>query len=266
MNFDFKDSRGAVVCSLRLLHLWADVYGLLLKADQGNFNVEHWQNLFTQAIDVAKGKGARQIILRLTDGDQSEDLIKGLIELGFNKKQDRIEFRRKLSDLPSSEGTPIQWMTAHDLEFTEAQIADFLSVVAEGDPDPEPTNDPLSHIQDWISDPVLTCGPKCIAIGLIQGEPCAFVVAQVDIQTKWSRISYMGVMPKFRGRGLGAWVHRHGFDMMRAQGGDLYHGGTSGDNLPMLSLFERHGCEVHCKMQEWVLAMEKGGGDETVKI
>ncbi len=84
MNFDFKDSRGAVVCSLRLLHLWADVYGLLLKADQGNLNVEHWQNLFTQAIDVAKGKGARQIILRLTDGAVLPRFCESWTLSGFN--------------------------------------------------------------------------------------------------------------------------------------------------------------------------------------
>lgn len=259
MIFDFKDSHGAVVCSVRMEHLWADVYGLVQKAEQKNINAETWLGLFSKAIEAAKAKGARYINFRLIENEKSEELADRLPELGFFKKQDRIEFRRKLSDLPTGADSPIQWKTAQELGFAESDVANFLALVAEGDPDTEPTDDPLTYIQDWMKDPVLTCGTNCIGIGSVSGEPCAFVVAQINPKSKWSRISYMGLAPKFRSQRLGVWVHRHGFDMMRAQGGELYHGGTSADNLPMLRLFEHHGCEVHCKMQEWILSFESGG-------
>ncbi len=54
------------------------------------------------------------------------------------------------------------------------------------------------------------------------------------------------------------WVHRHGFSMMKNQGGKLYHGGTHADNLAMKKLFEIHGCKVFCEMEEWSLSV-KGG-------
>lgn len=258
MKFDFKDSHGAEVCSVRLEHLWADVYGIVQKSAAENVAPEIWLKLFVQAIDAAKEKGAQNLQFRLIERANSEVLAERLPGLGFYKKQNRIEFRRKLSELPTGADSPIQWKTAEELGFTETDVANFLSVVTVGDPDSEPTDDPLTYIQDWLKDPVLTSGPDCIGIGFINHKPGAFVVAQINPKSKWSRISYMGIAPEHRQRGLGLWVHRHGFDMMRAQGGELYHGGTSADNLPMLKLFEAHGCEVFCKMQEWILPLEKG--------
>jgi GNAT superfamily N-acetyltransferase len=61
----------------------------------------------------------------------------------------------------------------------------------------------------------------------------------------------MGVVPEARGRGLGTWVHRHGFRMLRDQGGKLYHGGTAAVNAPMLRLFRAHGCKEAARMVEF---------------
>jgi hypothetical protein len=258
MRFDLKDSHGAEVCSVTLTHLWADVYGIVQKSVAENIAPENWLELFTRAIDSAMEKGAGRIQFRLIEGGGSEALARRLPDLGFQKKQNRIEFQRKLSELPTGIGSPIHWKTAKDIGFSDPDVANLLSLVATGDPDSEPSDDPLTYIQDWLKDPVLTSGLECIGVGLIATRSGAFVVAQVNPKSKWSRISYMGIAPEFRGKGLGLWVHRHGFDMMRAQGGELYHGGTSSDNLPMLKLFERHGCEVFYRMQEWTLTLSKG--------
>lgn len=67
----------------------------------------------------------------------------------------------------------------------------------------------------------------------------------------------MGVIPEFRGKGFGKWVHRHGFMMMKAQGGKLYHGGTHGENLPMRKLFESHGCKIFCELEEWGVRLDR---------
>lgn len=176
-----------------------------------------------------------------------------LPELGFSKKQDRIEFTKLLAELPPEAGSPIEWRTASGLGFDDVGVAKLLTQVAEGDPDSEPTDDPLVYIQDWMKDPVLTSGTDCIGVGIFDGEVCALVVAQINPKTKWSRISYMGMAPEFRGRGLGVWVHRHGFEMLRKQGGELYHGGTSAENYSMLKLFERNGCDFYRRMEEWAL-------------
>ena len=88
-------------------------------------------------------------------------------------------------------------------------------------------------------------------IGSIDGTFAAFVMAQVAPSDGWSRVTYVGIVPEFRGQGLGKWAHRRGFTVMRAQGGKLYHGGTRSENAPMVRLFEMHGCAEFARMTEW---------------
>jgi hypothetical protein len=39
--------------------------------------------------------------------------------------------------------------------------------------------------------------------------------------------------------------------MLRAQGGQLYHGGTSLDNAPMRACFSRQGCREHQRFRQF---------------
>ena len=88
-------------------------------------------------------------------------------------------------------------------------------------------------------------------VGFVDGREAAFVCAQVAAKDGWSRISYMGVVPDARGQGLGTWVQRRGFRLMRELGGTTYHGGTAADNAAMLRLFEKHGCEECARLREF---------------
>ena len=235
-----------------LTHLWAEVYGIIQKSERSDIEVEIWSTLISQALVAAKEKNARCVQFRLIEKPGSEQLSDKLPNLGFQKKQHRIEFRKNLSELPSGDGSMISWQSASEFGWQVRDVANFLKLVAKGDPDSEPTDDPVTYVQDWMKDPVLTCGTDCISVGFKDKKPCALMVAQINPKSKWSRISYMGIIPEFRRQGLGKWVHRKGFDMMRAKGGTLYHGGTSTENLAMLALFKSHRCEIYCKMQEWI--------------
>jgi hypothetical protein len=92
-----------------------------------------------------------------------------------------------------------------------------------------------------------------------RNQIAAVSVGQVDRVSGWSRISYIGIVPAFRGRGLGIWVQRHGFDLMRRQQGTLHHGGTSAENHRIIRIFETHECEFYRRLQEWRLPLESGG-------
>lgn len=91
----------------------------------------------------------------------------------------------------------------------------------------------------------------CVHMGMLDDVPVSFVCAQVDLNDGWSRITYMGLVPSHRGRGLGHWVHRHGLTMLKAQGGVLYHGGTRTHNAPMLACFEGQRCRRWQRLSEW---------------
>jgi ribosomal protein S18 acetylase RimI-like enzyme len=178
-----------------------------------------------------------------------------LTEVGLKKISERVEYQCYISLLPGDAGSPFEWKTAKELGWDTKKIAQFTGDITKDAVDVDPDEKPEDFVQDWLHHKELTSGLDCIALGFIDSEPCALVVAQVNKETGSSRLSYMGIIPEFRGNGFGKWVHRHGFKMMRDQGGKLYHGGTHGENLAMQKLFESHGCKLFCEMEEWAQSL-----------
>jgi GNAT superfamily N-acetyltransferase len=197
--------------------------------------------LVAEARARARALGATRLDLRIEPSGLSE----ALPSLGFTRRHLRAEFRAPLAELPTGAGSPLEWRAAGIDEAAEA-----LASVALGDPDFDPSEDARASLVSWLADPVLTHDAECVQV-----SAAGFVMAQVNPATSWSRITYMGLRPEFRGRGLGRWVHRRGFDMMRARGGTLYTGGTVETNRPMMKIFEAHGCRPFRRLEEWRAAL-----------
>lgn len=257
-KFALLDNQNHPLAHIALEHLWADVFALKLKI----LNVECLPRLplvVQEVLEKARCLDARLVMFRLIKGETaSADVGHLLPKLGFKKKSERVEFKKSLDDLPLSEFSPLKWKNAEELGWNPQNIAETLREVAKGDPDTDPSEDPLLFIQDFLADPVLTSGLQCIHIGFAGHETAALTVVQINPKTGWSRISYMGVMPEFRRQNLGQWVHRYSFDVMRAEGGKLYHGGTTSTNLGMIRLFESSGCDKFCEMEEWIYTLSEG--------
>ncbi len=241
-----------------LEHLWADMFALKMKIVKPEA-FDQLSDAICQVLKAAEAFGARQIMFRLIkDEILSAQISRLLPQLGFKFKNERIEFTRPVIELPGDAGSPFSWKTAAELFWQPQNIADTLKRVALGDPDTDPNEAPISFIQDFLDDPVLTSGLPCIHIGFVNNEPAAMSVVQINPKTGWSRISYMGVVPEFRRQGLGVWVHRHAFAIMKAQGGKFYHGGTGATNAAMIRLFEAHQCRRLSRMEEWIYPMKEG--------
>ena len=194
--------------------------------------------------------GNRPLLSQLTPAYRE-----ALLRAGFRDEGERVEFKSPMDRLPEETGTPLTWQ---DMEaLGRDTVLAMLVRVAEGDPTgAEERVTPGEAMDDWLSDAALSSEPRCVQVGFLDREAVAFVCAQVAPKDGWSRITYMGLVPAARSQGLGQWVHRRGFAMMRAQGGVLYHGGTAATNKPMVRLFEKHGCEEHLRMRsfDWVRA------------
>lgn len=257
-KFPLVNAANEELAKITLEHLWADVFALKMKV----INMEAVPKLSGVIQEVLKESNnfkARLVMFRLIKGETaSKEIVTLLPKLGFKKKSERIEFKRPVDELPSDDGTPLAWKTAEELGWKPQDIANTLKQVAEGDPDTDPNDDPLLFIQDFLADPVLTSGLQCIHIGFIDTEIAALTVIQINPKTGWSRISYMGIMPKFRRQNLGLWVHLYSFKVMKAEGGKLYHGGTTSTNVGMIRLFEKNGCSRFCEMEEWNYSIKEG--------
>jgi hypothetical protein len=168
---------------------------------------------------------------------------------------DEIKFKKL--PLLSSAGEPLAKFTLEHL-WADVFALKMKVLKMEGDPGTDPNADPLLFIQDFLADPVLTSGLHCIHIGFVDDEIAAFTVVQINSKTGWSRISYMGDVPKFRKKNLEVWVHRYSFKIMKSEGGKLYHGGTTSTNIRMIKLFENSGCDKFCEMEEWNYSLNEG--------
>ena len=191
----------------------------------------------------------RELTMRLNLDRAFPGLEDVFASAGWIRRKERYEFKTPVENLPTDWEGPLEW---RDLERVGADL--FASVIDEAGPGPEWEEEDhgAKVLADCLSDEDLTCDPSCAEIGFTRaGEPAAFIIAQTAPDDGWCTISFMGVVSAMRGRGLGAWVHRRGFELMRRQGGLLYHGGTSATNKRMLSLFDRHGCEHHARLSEW---------------
>ena len=253
-KFVHPDSLGNTWGIVSAEQLWANVYAIKYNRPERKLTEEQWIGLLTQAKSAAIDFGAESIETRIRLEYEAETFRNLFHRLGFHKKAGRIEYQCDVKDLPGEEETPIIWETAKTLNWDKGQIAQFTKDVVEGALDVDPNEKPEDFIQDWLQHHEYTSGPECIAIGFQNHQPCALAVVQINIESGWSRISYMGLITSHRNKGLGKWVHRHGFTMMKEQGGKLYHGGTHSENKAMRKLFESHGCKVFCEMEEWAFS------------
>jgi len=206
--------------------------------------------LVVEVMQRARDLGA-QIIRARPDAKRAGPLYRAaLLEHGFADLGERVEFKAPVAGLPLDDGTPLHWRDLTDVG--EAQAAAMLQEVVVGDPHSCDENEnPRAALAEWLGAPGLTNGPGCVQVGFLEDRAVAFVCAQVSPKDGWSRITYLGIVPDLRARGLGTWVHRRGFRMLREQGGKLYHGGTATANAGMLRLFRRHGCEEVMRMFEF---------------
>ena len=206
--------------------------------------------LVHEGVARAKARGIHHLVTRPRDGVASDRYRIALAQAGFLSKGGRIEYAADVASLPSEEGTPFDWRPMD--VASEAVAVEALRRAALGDPHGISVDETAAQaLAEWLADPALTKGPGCVHVGFLDGAPVAFVCAQVRPETGWARITYLGLAPEARKKALGRWVHRHGFALMKAQGGRAYHGGTSNDNAAMQALFRTHGCRVTGTMTDW---------------
>lgn len=205
-----------------------------------------------ELVDLGRRRGWTRLSTRLDRDTLSPIYRAGLEDLGFAEANARVEYKTPIAALPDEGPTPFEWVALD--RFGRARTAALVDLAGPG-PEWEPEDTGDAVIAAALGRRGMYCAPDCVQVGLVDGEPAAFVIAQVEPASGWSTITFMGVAPAFRGRGLGRFVHRRGMAMLRAQGGTLYHGGTSETNRPMVRLFEAHGCRVHARLVEFSLSL-----------
>lgn len=227
----------------------AQLYRLHLREQPSAEERRSGTSLLGEALDHARERGAVRALTRVHDAHAFPEYQAALEQHGFALLDRRIEFIAKLAELPAEGATPFTWRSLADVAREE--VVRLLDDVLQGDISPTHHDSADEALRGMLDAPDLTSSDDCVHVGMVDGEHAALVIAQVQPTTGWASITQLGVHSSFRGRGLGAYVHRHGFDMLRAQGGVYYRDGTSLANDAMRRLFEKHGCREYARMTDW---------------
>ncbi len=256
--FLIRNEKGHQVLASRIFKIESDKYALQIpifcEKDTKALN-----QLFSQVKERLVALRGRALVCRMAHDEKYDFLKPEMLKFGFKVIGNRVEYKTQIQNLDfSSHGeSPLEWISPlvdNSMSFDE--VADFMEAVAQDDPDfNQETDNAKECLESYLSEAGLYNQKDCLQIGFLKGEnfPCCFIVAQVESSSGWSRITYMGVHPDFRSKGLGTWVQRHGVQMLKKQGGTEYHGGTNLNNKAMQAVFEKNGCQFFRSLSEWQL-------------
>jgi len=182
-----------------------------------------------------------------------------LIAYGFERGEDRVEYRMELrealkvtdgwANLPTLKWKPIDSASEADV----AWAGTLYRQACVGDPSEDPNEDPLGFVRMHLADEDIVQTPSPVQIGMCDDQAAVFLALSVDPNDGWSSVHYLGVLPPFRGRGIGLAAMKKGLQLLQSMGGELYHDGTAAENIAARALFERLGRSPFRTMEEWRL-------------
>ncbi len=182
-----------------------------------------------------------------------------LLRHGFERGEERFEYRMDLDKaLAALEAAKTEARLAWDCvdqDDTSSldRAASLLRLASEGDPASHPDDDALGFLEAFFRQEGSAEVPERLQVGSMGGHPAAILALMTRPASGWSTIYYLGVLPAFRGLGLGTEAMLRGLRCLKAMGGRTYHDGTGSRNAPARALLARLGQPPFLVMEEWRL-------------
>lgn len=105
--------------------------------------------------------------------------------------------------------------------------------------------DPQREWEDLVADDGEKSDLTLWRVALIDAEPVGVVLPTVwEGKRSEGTLSYVGVLPPHRGRGVGRALHAAGLHLLAGAGAQRYAGSTDVRNVPMARIFEQNACPI----------------------
>jgi len=174
--------------------------------------------------------------------EEEMDTNRMLEGAGFLLSKTKIFVERELSDVSFGYEDPFTYETLE--EIGEDRFLEIMVRAAAGDPfEEDDSADPRIKFEELIKYAGGMYDPGKWFVLRLDGKPAGVLLPQVfERDTSTGTVFYIGVLPEFRGRGLGAVIHSKGLSLLAEEGARMYIGSTDTRNVPMIRIFEKNGC------------------------
>jgi RimJ/RimL family protein N-acetyltransferase len=120
-----------------------------------------------------------------------------------------------------------------------------MTEASEGDPFEEGPRDPEREWRELVAHVGDAFDRTLWRIALVDGVAVGVVLPTVfQRKDAVGTLSYIGIVPEHRRRGLGRALHASGLRLLAAAGARRYAGSTDLRNAPMARIFEKNGCAL----------------------
>jgi ribosomal protein S18 acetylase RimI-like enzyme len=177
-----------------------------------------------------------------SDHPRNREINSALDRAGFTIDKKKAYVGRSLEgELPEPE-VAFGFLTL--AEVGREKFVGVMTEAAEGDPfEDMEGRDPDADFQELVEMAGERFDESEWYLPLVDGEIVGVLLPQAFPDSEAAgTMFYVGVLPRFRGRGYGRALHATGLSMLAARGVTKYIGSTDTRNTPMLRIFEANGC------------------------
>ncbi|WP_391118411.1 GNAT family N-acetyltransferase [Psychrobacillus sp. L3] len=169
-----------------------------------------------------------------------------LLVNGFRKLSVIHEYIKELGEEEYHENN----LTFHALSegsMTDSEFARTYELCRSGTANkniPQPIEQVMASISNELGDDWRN---NCIYF-LKDHELIGISIPHIEMGTiDEGRMFYFGIVPKWRGKGLGVEIHKITLKLMKKMNANYYVGSTDESNRHMIKIFEKNGCELRDK-------------------
>jgi len=165
-----------------------------------------------------------------------------MINLGFCKISTIVEYTKRLEQ-ENLEEIEVQTHCLADDRMTDQKFAQLYELCRSGsaNKNKEQTMDQvMSSLRKELGTNWRT---HCYIFSSNQAV-IGMAIPHIEMETEdEGRLFYFGVVPEFRGKGLGKRMHRKALDLLKEMHASYYVGSTDEANLSMIGIFKQNGCK-----------------------